>query len=134
MSTPTSQPRRSARKNTTTAPDPESESDHAPPPVKSPKSNKGRTRFQSNADEVASKCKKKDEDNNNDTGDDSNPDADNTNASGNNTTGGDEMLGVLGRVAQETGQGGKAWGRGGKRGGKGKKRYVIKTSCLLATG
>jgi hypothetical protein len=105
---------RSARRNTT-APDLESEPDHAPLPVKSPKPNKGRKQIQSNADEVESKCKKKDEQDNNDTGNDS----------GNNSAGGEDMSGDLGGMAQGSRRGGKATmsrGKGGKRGGKGKKR------------
>ncbi|KIK04903.1 hypothetical protein K443DRAFT_4257 [Laccaria amethystina LaAM-08-1] len=119
MSAPTSQPRRSARRNTNTALDLESEPDSAPQPVKSPKPKKGHKQIHSNADEVASKCKKKDEQDNNNTTDNE------SNASSNNTTGGDDMSGEKGRVGQGSGQGGKAAplrGKGGKRGGKGKGR------------
>ena len=128
MSTQPSQLCHSARTNTTTAPDHESEPDSAPLPVKSPKPKKGCKRFQSSADEVASKRKKKD-DNDNDT-DTDNEDID-------NTTGGDELSGEQGRVARGRGRGGKAAplrGKGGKRAGKGKTRYVINIRCLLPPG
>jgi hypothetical protein len=71
---------------------------------------------------VASKRKKKDEHDN-----------DNTDNESNNT----DASGELGGVAQGRKQGGKVaslQGKGGKRGGKGKKRYVINTRCLLPTG
>ncbi|EDR06813.1 uncharacterized protein LACBIDRAFT_328544 [Laccaria bicolor S238N-H82] len=116
MSAPTSQPCCSARRTTTTAPDHESEPDSAPSPVKSPKPKKGQKRFQSNADEGASKRKKKDNNNTNTNTD---------NEAIDNTTGGDDMSGELGRAARGRGRGGKAKaapsrGKGGKRGGKGK--------------
>ena len=75
---------------------------------------------------MASKRKKKDD---NDT-DTDNEDID-------NTTGGDELSGEQGRVAQGRGRGGKAaplQGKGGKRAGKGKTRYIINIRCLLPPG